>query len=239
MTFLQGLKYVHRESWAFLMMCPLIVFIPILVEFAQHVVEFQIGMYAGPEGAKTAESNPLRLQVGFAKTLALSLISYSVIRFLAGNRDVKAARQLEGSAVKLFAIVFAVQALLAFLGLFVFTGTSGAGIAYMIAGFFLGPLLARFTVAAPLGIWISPLSSIAQMARQLPFAVIFSLVAMLPLMVVHYGLGIGAIFAPGDALKWVLLILDSLIVGWLAALLAAASWVIATRRDVPEGLTSR
>ncbi len=239
MKFWNGLKYVHRESWAFLLACPLIALIPIAVEFAQHVVEMQIGMYNGPEGAEAADGNPLRLQVGFLKTLSMTLITYCVVRFLAGNRDTANARHFDPRAAKLFAAVLALQALLSFLSLFVFTGTTPMGIGFMIFFFILGPLLARFVVAAPLGVWISRLASIAQLWRQLRWACAFSMVAMLPLMIVHYGLGIGAVFVPGDAFKWLLLVIDSLIVGWLAALLAAINWVIATRKDPPESLTSR
>ncbi len=237
MTFWQGFKYVHRESWAFFLACPLIVAIPIVVEFVQHVVEMQIGMYDGPSGAEAAESNALRLQVGFAKTLALSIIGYSVIRFLAGGRDKTASYRLERRAVKLFALVFALQALLAYLTLFVFTGMTPLGIGFTVFGILFAPLVARFIAAAPLGKLITPQASIRQLWRQLPWLVVFNLVAVLPLMVVHYGLGIGAIFAPGDAFKWVLLVVDSLVVGWLAALLSTITWVMAIRKDPPSELT--
>ena len=72
-------------------------------------------------------------------------------------------------------------------------------------------------------IYIRPLASIRVMAPQLAWAVAFSLIAILPLMAVHYALGIGAIFVGGDGLKWAMLALDSLVVGWLAALMAAAN----------------
>lgn len=236
MTFWQGFKYVHRESWAFVLACPLIIFIPVLVEFAQHVVEMQIGMYNGPDGAEAAENSQLRLQVGFLKTLAISVIGYSVIRFLAGGRDAAAARRLDPAAVKLFSLVFALQALLAYLALFVFTGATPLGIGFTVFGLIFGPLVVRFFVAAPLGVLISPMESARQMWRQLPWAFAFNLIAVLPLMVVHYALGIGAVFVPGDPLKWSLLVVDSLLVGWLAALLAAISWVMAMRKDPPPSL---
>ena len=52
---------------------------------------------------------------------------------------------------------------------------------------------------------------------------------MLPLMVLHYALGIGAIFVEGTALKWAMLTLDSVVTAWLALVMIAAQYVIATR----------
>ncbi|WP_128891703.1 hypothetical protein [Erythrobacter sp. HKB08] len=237
MNFWQGFKYVHRESWAFLLACPLIALIPIAVEFVQHYVEMQAGMYTGTEGMRAAESDPGRMIAGYAKTLAISLIGYSVIRFLAGNRDAAAARTLEPRAVKLFAVIFVLQAGFSYLGLFVFEGMSTGALVLAVAGFIATPLLARFIAAAPLGIFISPQESAAQMWRQIPWAIAFSIIASLPLMIVHYALGVGAVFVPGEAIKWAMLAVDSLVVGWLAALVAASSWVVATRKDPPESLT--
>lgn len=238
MNFWQNLSYVHRESWAFLLACPVIIAIPIVVEFVQHVVEMQIGMYDGPAGAETADGNALRLQVGFAKTLAVSIIGYSVIRFLAGGRDKAAAYRLEWPAVKLFALVFALQALFAFLALFVFTGMTPVSIGFTVFGLLFAPLVARFIAAAPLGVLITPWASIKQLWRQLPWLFAFNLVAVLPLMVVHNGLGIGAVFAPGDPFKWVLLVADSVLVGWLAALMGAITWIMAIHKDPPPSLAS-
>ena len=233
MTFLQGIAFVYRQSWAFLLACPLIALIPILAELVQHVVEMQAGMYVGPAGAEAAEADPARMAFGFVKTLALGLIGYWGVRFYA-TRDAAYTRRLEGRAVALFAVVFALQALLSALGLFVFTGVMAAG--FFVFSLIFAPLLARFVVAAPLGVWISPSASIRQMARQLPWAVAFNVVAALPLMIVHYALGIGAIFVPGEAVKWAMLIVDSLVVGWLAAVLVAITWVVAVRRNPPPGL---
>lgn len=229
MTFAKAFGFVHRESLAFMFACPLLALVPILAEFAQHFVEMRIGMYDRPAGAAAAESHPLRMSFGLVKVLALTFAGYWVVRFLAGGRDAEAARTWEPRAVWLFSIVLALQMLLTVLGLFVFPANDAIGIGFMIFGFILGPLIARFTVAAPLGIWISPLRSIRHTAPHIVFAVGFSLLAMLPLMIVHYALGIGAIFVAGSALKWAMLIADSLLVGWLAALLIAIAYVVALR----------
>lgn len=227
MTLWQGFKFAHRESWAFLFACPLLALVPVVVEFAQHVAEMHIGMYAGIEAMQALESDPLRMGFGYLKTLALALPGYWVIRYLAGGRDAQAARTVEPRAVKLFAIVFALQALFGALALFVFNSDPVAG-GFMVFGYVFSVLIVRFLVAAPLGTWISPLASARQMLRHLPWGLAFSIIATLPLMAGHYALGIGALFAP-DWAKWPMLVADSFLVGWLAALLIAASWVIATR----------
>lgn len=237
MTFFQGIAFVYRQSWAFLLACPLIALIPILAEFAQHVVEMQAGMYTGPEGASAAEDDPARMAFGFAKTLALALIGYWATRFYASRGDRAATRRIERRAVGLFAIVFALQALLSALGLFVFEGVMAIG--FFVFGLVFTPLLARFVAAAPLGVWIGPAASIRQLFPQLPWAIAFNVVAWLPLMIVHYALGIGAVFVPGETAKWVMLIVDALVVGWLAALLVAITWVVATRKDPPPELALR
>jgi len=226
-SFWQSFKYVHRESWAFLVLCPLLALVPVLAELAQHIGEMSIGMYAGPEAAQGVESHPLRTGLGLIKTVSLSLAVYWVVRFLAGGRDGRAARTAEPQAVKLFAIVLGLQTALAVLSLYIFT-SGPVAVALAIFGFLFGILGARFVVAAPLGLWISPLTSFKDLTRHLLWGLAFTVVATLPLMAVHYALGFGAILAP-EPMKWPILILDSLVVGWVAALLSAVVWVIANR----------
>ena len=54
------------------------------------------------------------------------------------------------------------------------------------------------------------------------------LVAVLPLMIPHYVLGSLPIVAP-KPLLWPLLIADSLLVGWLAAVIVASGFFAASR----------
>ncbi len=230
MTFWSGLKYTYRESWAFLWACPLLALIPVLAEFAQHAAEMHLGMYASVEAAQAAENDPLRMAFGFLKTTALSLTGYWVIRYLAGNRDAQAARSFDRRSVALYAVVMLFNIALVALQLFVLPRSGTALIVGMLAGLIITPLLLRWFVAAPLGIFISPVASARLMLPQVPWAIAFSLAVMLPLMIPHYALGAAAIFAPGYALKWVVLIADSLLVGWMAAAMMAASWGIATRK---------
>ena len=227
-TFLTEFREVHTSSLAFAAALPLVAAVPLVAEFIQHVVEMRIGMYASPDAAEATADNAQRLYFGFAKVIALSLPAYFFFRWLhsGGGRDF--ATRIESPAAGLFALVLALQALFAWLSLFVWTD-GPMGIGFFVFGLIFMPLVVRFVVAAPLGVFISPLQSIRTMAPHALFAILFPIIAMLPLMIVHYALGIGAIFVENEALKWAMLGLDSFVTAWLALVMIAAQYVIATR----------
>lgn len=228
-NFLDALGTVHREAFLFMLACPLLAAIPVAVEFAQHVIELRAGMYVDEAGALAAESDPLRMQFGFLKVLALALPAYWIPRFMHGARDADAARTWDTKAVWLYSGVFLFMAVNAALSLFVLPTTPNWMIGTMAGGMILSVLLARWQAAAPLGQFINPLRSAIEMLRNLPWALAFSLVAMLPVMALHYALAIVAILAAPDWLDWVLMVVDSVVVGWLAGILAAANYVAALR----------
>jgi hypothetical protein len=227
-TFLSAFRTVHTRSLAFAAALPLAAAIPLVAEFVQHVVEIRIGMYAGVEAAQALEGDPNRMIAGFFKTIALGLPAYFLIRWLHTQGDRAFATRLDKPAVVLFGLVIALQALFAWLGLYVWTD-GPMSIGFFVFGLIFMPLIVRFIVAAPLGSFISPLQSIRAMAPDALFAILFPLVAMLPLMALHYALGIGAIFVEGTALKWGMLTLDSVVTAWLALVMIASQYVIATR----------
>ena len=227
-NFLTAFRDVHRSSLAFAAALPLVFAIPLVAEFVQHVIEMQIGMYDGVEGAKAAENDPARMWFGLAKVAALNVVGYSIIRWLHSGGDRAFATALPARAVALFGLVLALGLLLAWLSLFVWSD-GYMGIGFFVFSLVFMPLIVRFVVAAPLGVLITPLQSIRTMARDALFAISFSILAMLPLMAVHYALGIGAIFVGGNALKWAMLTLDSFVTALLAIVMTASQYVIATR----------
>ena len=81
-TFLSDFRAAHGKSLAFAGVLPLVAAIPLVAEFFQHVVEMNIGMYAGPDAAAAAAENPDRLNAGFLKTIALGLPAYFFVRWL-------------------------------------------------------------------------------------------------------------------------------------------------------------
>ena len=229
MNFGQSFLDVHRESLAFAVACPFLFAVPVLAEFAQHVVEMQAGMYDGIEGAQAAENDPLRLWFGVAKVVLITVPTYWMVRFLHSRRDTGFARKWEPRAVRLFAAVLALQLLVVLLSLFVFPPNDAMGLGFLGFSVIFPPLIARFMAAAPLGIWISPQASIRTMTRHFVFALAFWIAAILPLLVLHYVLAGIAIAVTGEAGDWAVMAIDSLVTGLLSLVTAAALWVVATR----------
>ncbi|WP_339536278.1 hypothetical protein, partial [Pseudomonas hunanensis] len=97
-------------------------------------------------------------------------------------------------------------------------------------------LLHPWFVAAALGNpAIGPQRSVAIMARQTLWSFVFMLVAILPLMIPHYVLGALAILGP-KPLLWPVLVLDSLLVGWLSAVIVASGFTVAMRAAAKQGV---
>ncbi|HEY0598275.1 hypothetical protein [Sphingopyxis sp.] len=238
---------IYRSAWAFAFACPLLFLIPVLVELAQHVVEWQGGMYDGIAGAKAAEADPLRLQFGFAKTLALLLPGYWFTRYILFERDSARAARIEWPAVGLWLILFALHGWQqwwtlfgpSLTGLMGLTGTAGqwTGYALLLLEGVAGIYFTAWTVAWALGnASIGPVRSARIMAGHFWRTVLLSLAGVLPLMIAHYALSFGAIFAPAF-LDWPLLLIDALVVG-LLALTMAGSGAVAARHAAKARSTS-
>ena len=59
MTLWTALKATYRNSLAFLIACPLLALVPVVVELIQHWVEVHIGMYDSLTAAKAMDGHPL------------------------------------------------------------------------------------------------------------------------------------------------------------------------------------
>lgn len=235
MTFWQAWKATYGGGTAFLVACPLLALFPVVFELLQHAIEVHVGMYDSIAAAKAVEHHPLRMAFGMLKVVALLVPIYWVTRFLP-NRDARLARTPDPRALRLFAGFLAFQIALAAVQLFALPQTAGM----LLAGFFvsqiIGCLVAAWGVAAPLGnATVGPRASVAIMARQVPWTFVFSLAVMLPLMVPHYALAAIAMLGP-KPLLWPILIVDSLLVGWLTAVLSAGAYFAATRAARKAGV---
>lgn len=228
------IKGVYTSAWAFAWACPLLFLVPVLVEFAQHVVEMQAGMYVDEAGAIAAEADPLRLQFGFVKTLALLLPGYWHVRFIMYGHDAARARALEWPAVGLFAVIFALSGVQSWLGLFAPSLGEWLGFAGGAATVFataqaivlqvVSIYLFAWFIAWPLGnASFGPVRSFKVMHGSFWYAVGLFIAAFLPLMILHYGLSALAILTGGPALDWAVLALDAVVVGFLALNLAGAT----------------
>jgi len=228
MTFWDLAKAVYRGSWRSLFALPLLALVPVVVELVQHAIEVHVGMYDSPAMAEATNAHPARLVFGFVKVLAAMLPGYWVVRWLAW-RDAQAAVRFDPLAASLFAGMLAVHAVWAGLGLIFQPSGWGQIFASMAVGEALTALLLGWAVAAALGnAAIGPRASLRIMRPQVLWTMAFLFVTMLPLLIVHNLMGVAAVFGPHWAL-WPILIIDALLVGWIAALIAAANWFAAER----------
>ena len=209
--------------------------IPVLVEFAQHVVEMQGGMYTSPKGAAAFADDPLRTQFGFAKVVALLLPGYWLTRFVLFGYDAAAARRIEWPAAGLWSVIFALGAGQAYWGLFGSPWSQLLGIAdesvagainasLSLVGGVMGIYLMAWGLAWAVGnAAIGPLQSIRIMHGSFWRTVVLIIAGTLPLMAVHYALGYAAIHFGAAAFDWTLMVVDSIVTGFLALTVAGSS----------------
>lgn len=240
------IKTLYRSAWAFALACPLLFLVPVIMEMAQHVVELWAGMYVGEAGAKAAESDPLRLQFGFIKTLALLLPGYWFTRWIMFDGDARRAARVECPAVGLWSVVFAFGAGQMWWALY---GPSLAGLvglhgeAERYAGY--GLTVAQQLLAFYLAAWgvawalgnadVGPLKSVRIMRGAIFHAFVLWVAGMVPLMVLHYALAVVAVVWTPTAMDWALMIFDSIVVGYLALTLTGAGVLAARRAAAKRG----
>lgn len=236
---IQAYKGVYAGAWRYMLACPLLFAVPVVVEFIQHVIEMRIGMYDSVAAAQAVESHGGRLAWGVVKTLALSVAVYWVARFLAFG-PARAGR-LEAGAVRLYVPVLLWG--LFWTAAFLWGGAAmrtvglgdhavAAGASVAAATFVLGVLLAPWRIGAALGnARLGFFRSIGLVGWRVWWGLVFTLVAVLPPMAVHYGLSFLAMGATEGA-AWAVLAADALVVGYLGAVIAATDFAIA--RDAVE-----
>lgn len=241
------IKENYRSAWTFSAACPLLFLVPPLFEFAQHVAEVRIGMYDGPDAAQAVAMAPLRLDLGFLKTLALLLPGYWYVRYLSFNHDPSAARKLDLRALGLWFVIFAISSAFTALALFGPELDALTGLDRTKALFARGTLsliqlstemyLSAWIVAWPLGkSEIGPLTSFGIMTGHFWRAMLYFLAGFLPLTAIHYALGIGAIGRP-TWLIWLMLTADAAVVGGLALTLAGATYFAARHAARAKGVS--
>lgn len=244
---LNEMKQAYGRSWAFALALPAIIAIPIAAEAVQHAIEWKIGMFESIHMAKAVESDPLRMAFGHVKVGALFIMSYWVARFLAFGGDVRRTLRLDGTALGLFAIVLAVNALITitqsqagdWLSQLVPPGRSllVAGLAVMLAAMAVELFLAPWKAGAALGNSHLHIGvSIRLMRGRIGWSFAFTLAMIVPVMVLHYVLNGLAIGRP-PALAAGLLVADTLLVGYMAILFPATAFIVADRAARLRGVS--
>jgi hypothetical protein len=235
MTFWTALRATYGGSIAFLIACPLLALIPVVFELLQHMAEVHIGMYDSIAAAKAVEHHPMRIAFGMLKIAALTVPIYWVTRFLP-HRDARFAATFDPLAARLFAafLVFA----LAFqaIQLWVTPKSALPMLATFVVGEIVTILILPWAVAAALGNRaVGIRASSAIMARHIPWTFGLVMVAVIPLLIPHYAFAALAITGP-KMLLWPTLIVDSLLVGWMTAVMAASGYYAAARAAAEAGV---
>jgi len=242
-----SIRSMYDGAARFARAAPLLFLLPALVEFAQHVAEVQSGMYLSRAAARAAANDHVRLAFGFAKTLTLILPSYWFTRFLAFDGDLRRTLASDTRALGLFGVQFLLIGAAQYAMLFgqsigTLFGLEGrvatfATVGLTIAQSVLGIYLTAWFVAWPLGnVRIGPLRSCALMAGHFWRAFGYLLAGTVPLMALHYALGLGAIGRP-TILVWIMLALDAITVAFLALTMTAAKYMPARDAAASKGVS--
>lgn len=246
---ISDIESIYRWAWAFAFACPVLFLIPVIVEFAQHIVEMQGGMYSSAAGAEAFADDPLRMQFGFVKVLALLLPSYWLTRFVLYGNDSAAAKRIEWPASGLWLVVFLFGAVQAFWGISGLSVSRLLNITDEVAAnavdatgsllsLVIGIYLTAWIVAWAVGnAAIGPLQSIRIMYGSFWRTVALMLAGIMPLMALHYALGYAAIFKGSSALDWSLMLIDSVVTGFLALTLTGSSVAAARHAAEKQGLS--
>jgi len=236
MTFWQEFKATYSGSMAFLIACPLLALVPIVFELLQHAIEVHIGMYGSLAAAKATEHHPLRMGFGMLKIVSLTVPIYWVTRFLPA-RDARFAATVDPLAIRLFTGYFCFSIALVAIQLFALPQTGIVMLVSFVIWQVVGSLLLAWGVATTFAnVTIGPVASFRIMAPQLPWTFAFTFVVILPLMIPHYALGALALLGP-KILMWPVMIVDSLLVGWLTAVMIAGGYYAATRAATRAGVS--
>lgn len=242
----KDLGELYRGSWRFALACPLLFAVPVVAELVQHAAELHIGMYDGFKQAEAIESHPLRMAAGFIKSLSLILPGYWFLRYLGHGGDGRAARTWEPRAVRLWVPVLLWATFWLFVGLWGGapframgmgkTATFQLGFAAFLALTVLEIYLSCWKAGAPLGNGaLSFRRSIGLVRGHFWWSLGLFVLAFLPLMVVHYALGLGAIGRPVP-IAVAMLAADAVVVGFLALVLIGTSYFIARRATSAAGV---
>lgn len=227
---------MYRRAFALVRDRPWLVFAVMLAEFVQHVAEIRLGMYSGN---LEAGDSAVRLLFGGIKIFTIVIMLIIAWRLWSFAGDVGRSLKPTVALCRGIAAFILVQLLgdLAALGI-------GRGL-IALAGepakttqvaLILAPLLLWWLVSVALFPWYVGLATedrdmtlrrsfLATRGRwPATWGLLFA--ALLPLMVVHYAIGYAALHG---APAWPLMMIDAVVVGLLAAALAAAYYTIYQR----------
>ncbi len=240
-TFIRRTIDIYRIAAVFVLMAFSIILVPIAAEAVQHIAEVKFGMFNTEDGLQSGEKN-LRLLAGVFKVLSVLLISLILPRYFIHDHHIGRALKFNAQArrvlyIAIFGIIiFGVLAL--YVGPLAIQYFVGKGVDIPIKLRPVLPLIILSIIILPLQ--FKTIGAIATVFGDTPMSkqeksrlnklmsVDFFLVlltAIVPAMALHYVLNSFAMDKAGIVL-FTVLAFDSILVGVLAALLAACTYVV-------------
>ena len=216
----------YRKGFALFIVGPLVLALIIIPEFAQHVVEIQIGMFDSREAAKALGNDPTRWAFGYVKLAGLVLTFFAAARFWwtreqGGTwwdlRQMHWPNFIIGAAL-FIGIGMLAEPFQAYVGVTPFT----------LLQLFVSLLSLPMLFYALSGLFDDGSVTIKQaMTRSwayLPLLLFLLAAGFAPAQILH-GLNHSWALGQPPALVWALMIFDSLVVGLLASLVGSAMYV--------------
>ncbi len=204
------------------------------LEMVQHAVEWELGMFAADASPEMVVESPVYHAAGIAKVAAVTVCSWLVPRYLYQERDWRRALRPDGTMGKGLAVMACISGLPILVPLALAAGVGGmetdgtllwvqlTGVALMV------PLMAFM----PWGVGLiagdhsmSLRRSVRAMRGRWFWATFLMLGCFLPLAIPHFMLNLVAIGA-SPFVAAMLLVLDSILVGFTALVLGSVGWMI-------------
>ena len=242
----------YRLTFIFILAAFPLLCVPIFFEGLQHIAEFKLGMFAVTEPEDFSdEAQNKRILFGIFKVLSLVATIIFLPRYFIHGRDLKRTLQFSPKARRVLSIGFMIMVFVV-LWMFILGPwiieilLDNASIKQKTILPLLVVLLMGFPLQNRMNAWIATVFDDSPIAkeenRSLNKAMMGGLspviiITILPLFILHYVLNMASM---GQTLPklWMLLTLDSILVGVLAALMGAVFYVVYrdARRKFKEGL---
>jgi hypothetical protein len=238
MTFWAAFRQSYALAWRFMLALPILAAVAIGFEGLQHVVEYSSGMYVSSARMHAEANDPARMIAGVLKVGWLLILQYWVTRFaVSGSAKTTLAR--DAIAIRKFAWFFAFSAVIELVLLFLPGVLSDAGVArrwsavsgliLAIATLPLGPFLIPWAVGAALGDpRASPMFSFRRTPGSILWAIALGVATSLPILIVHYAFGYGAV-GRSPAFTVGLLSVDAVLVSFMGVVFITSQVLIAER----------
>ncbi|KTE26112.1 MULTISPECIES: hypothetical protein [unclassified Sphingopyxis] len=223
LTILAALGEYLTRTVSLFWLGPAVVALVVIPEFAQHVAEIHLGMFASADSFRARSADPLRMGFGYVKIAGLSLAFLASARFwwcrAHGERWYDIRRIAWGRLLLGFILFMAIGSLAELAQ--PLTGNK-APIALVILASLLSFPFLFVMIAGLFGDRATPLKALA--VRSWPWILLLALLLPIlfgPLFLLHGLNHKWALGAPGAAV-WALMAFDSIVVGLMASSVGAA-----------------